>query len=513
VLAATLARLCESRDVSDIFMLTDDADRARALLDAASLPRSIDISAVPPGHPALQRLRHTRALRAFQPASWRGGVSSLTVFDELLPLDLLSNLLESRSIDAALLVGSDWPLLDAALCDDIIRRHRENPARHALTFSQAAPGLAGCVMSRDMARQAAKHAGAPLTVGAMLAYSPARPVHDVIASSACVNVPTRVRDACTRLIADSPAGVERIRLALSCLTSGATLCEQVIDAIDTSSDPRATAPSHLLLECIDPHGKCMPAEQLISIIIAAAACWPEIAITLGLGSAGPRGVGPGGDPLLHPGIIDIARVAAAHALPLHLRTPLTGPASESDLPGYRARLRELLETGALHVCSVDLHAESQAATIDVTGRDTWRLAREHLSMIVDHRAHTSSPLAVVPRLTRRDAVLAEVEAFSTRWMLSLGTAVIDPRVPGPEDRHERAQPLPLPAHAVRARAMSELIILTDATCPIDGLAAGRHWSLPRGAAAAPLTVNAGKLPEIWARLLATRRAALEAPAA
>ncbi|MCX5688873.1 MAG: hypothetical protein NTV94_03630, partial [Planctomycetota bacterium] len=137
---------------------------------------------------------------------------------------------------------------------------------------------------------------------------------------------------------------------------------------------------------------------------------------------------------------------AAHACgvgTIHVRTHLRG--GELDAAA-------LLESRA-QVISVDLVADDAQTYESLTGIDCYESIRSGVELLVnstrrDEAAGGGMPSRwIVPRITRRDAVLEQVERFYDRWLLFAGACVIDSppeSVAGP-----RIEALPLPRLARR----------------------------------------------------------------
>ncbi len=137
---------------------------------------------------------------------------------------------------------------------------------------------------------------------------------------------------------------------------------------------------------------------------------------------------------MHPDALDVVRMAdEAGVACVHLRT---------DLLHEKVDPTALVESG-VGVLSVDLLADDGATYEALTGVDRFRSVMERMGAIADAR-----PVAcglrtpwVLPRMTRCDAALGEIERFYDRWTMTLGGAVIDPLPAWAEDR---VRPLPVP---------------------------------------------------------------------
>ncbi|MCC6320955.1 MAG: DUF115 domain-containing protein [Phycisphaerales bacterium] len=433
-----------ARGIARIIVLTDNPDCVRRWIRAVpdglkiEFVRSATGAGGDPG-PFGSRRTAVRAARILSGECWRGGVANLSIFDEVFePVSLAQCMREAAPpIDAALLVGPDWCAVDPALCDSVVARFRADPARNRFAFTQAAPGLCGCIAARSLVESLAAAAqsetsGAFASIGGILGYIPASPQMDPANMPECITVDPARRDLGVRLVADSNAGRERIRRYTAAVRGEP-------DGADHA--PRAAC--HLVLELVRGWNR-LAAET-------ARAHLEELADACDQGVVTFRGgdILAGDDPLSH----HDARVLAQHArqlgLGVHIRTPLTSQADATWL----------VDDPAADIVSIDLLAHSQDAYHALTGRgpDFVRI-RDRLESLLARRARPLDPSEppsggdpisaawrtpwIVPRITRCDAVYAEIEPFHREWLLRCGWAVIDPL---PEPRSgERIAPLPVP---------------------------------------------------------------------
>lgn len=446
-LARTVARLARCQRLGRCVVVTPDTARAEALLAGAPDRPELEFIEAPTG--ALSRPAVSIA-RAFSRTSWRGGIAGLAVFDECLAPEALARAMESAGLDAALIVGGDWPLVDPALCDSVIDRFGESADPSAIAFAQTPPGLAGCVVGRSLAQQMVDHRDHPAaTVGGLLGYHPSRPAADPIGLGACVRVDPAVRDAAGRFIADDPEGLrtldalgDRVREA-----SAAEIVAAWRDAIARDPAPAwhwtielaAGRPPHGVTPGFAPRGDAphtlMPRDTAESILRAIAQRRPDAAITF----AGA------GDPLTHPDLPDLLGLAREVGLAaVHVRTPLAAD----------DRAIDALAHAAPGVISVDLYANTADTYRAITGVDGFRRALEaidHLRGESDEGPTIRTPW-IVPRITRCAATRDEIEVFYDKWLLVTGAACIDPLPAGVTDGRFAALTTPAPARAAAARA-------------------------------------------------------------
>jgi hypothetical protein len=105
------------------------------------------------------------------------------------------------------------------------------------------------------------------------------------------------------------------------------------------------------------------------------------------------------------------------------------------------------------VISIDLVADEARTYESLTGRSDYDLIRGGVEVLVNEARRDESAGAgmpsrwIVPRITRCDAVLDEIERFHDRWLLFAGACVID--APPQSMSGPRIEALPLPRLARR----------------------------------------------------------------
>ena len=506
-LQLTLARLSRCEGLDRIVLLTDQPGRVRTIVGEERLLRGswdnapkIQIEPTE-GHPLGERRRGVAAARAFAGHCWRGGLCGMTVWDEAFCPSVTLGVMERLGIDAAVVVGADWAMVDPDLTDAVIGRYREDPAHRRLTFTQAAPGLSPCVIDRSLVAELATAesvAGGFASVGGLLGYIPRSPILDPVAKPGCVRVGPEVRDVGVRAIADSLWRCEVLgrvygehdALSVRAAEAGAALRR-------AGGALAARGPGHMVLELCPGRRTGGAIAQLIAggrreldrvslglshavrLIEELAAVRPDATLTLG----------GAGDPMMHPRWREVVGAARSAGLAgVHVRT---------DLQCEREEALGLLESGA-DIVSVDLLAETEESYRTLAGAAGFARARENLAAMLEARSAApggAMPCVwIVPRMTRCDRVYAEVEAFYDRWLTVAQACVIDPLPRSAEG--ERIEPLAEPRLTRWRRAMTELTVLSD----------GRALAKPgrRSGKGAGNALDEG-LAEVWGRILRGRR--------
>ncbi len=455
---ATIARLLSARRLREVVCLTDDPERLeQALGDLFSRVSvaPLDLSRM------RSRINAAGAARKFNPAAWRGGIASLTCYDEVLEPVSCAAEMNRRDIDAAVIVGADWCLTDPALVDDMIERHSECPEAMRLVFSQAPPGLGSILIDRhamDALADNSESAGPFATVGALLGYVPFAPQDDPITRPMCIPVSPAVRDLMTRCIPDTHESRNLVARVLETLDLNAGM-----DAIAATIEKTGTAPE---------------SPGLVEIEVQQGDL--EIAMSLA------RELEPGSTLTLRGRRVEDCSqlsevVAAAHEnqVAVHVRTDLLGE-----------HWQDLTRSG-VDVVSVDVHAINAELYQHLTGRDEYEKVKSRIEQLLASRNEQVGvgglPMPwIVPRITRCDEAYEHIEPFYDGWLRACGCAVIDP--PAERGPGERIGPLTLPTRASMLRDRHELCLRAD------GCVAEHR----------DLCAHGQTLHQLWARVLEAR---------
>ena len=475
-LELTLRRALAVRAARGVRLLTPNESRTRELVEQAGLRDRVTIEAVDAAR-WRARARAIGLARASASDAWRGGIGQTTVFDEQLCPEILGEVMERRGIDAAVLIGCDWALADPALLDAAINRHREQPERHQITFAQAAPGLGGCVLGRDAikALRELRSIGSPLgTVGGLLGYVPVRTQADPIGTALCVSVDPAARDLGVRAIADTALGREIVASAMDRLgeratDSSATQSARAIAAGHTRGMPRT-----LILDLGSARigggvlgawkrGRAGPISRPKLKLARAHSLLRAHA--LARGDSVLRLDGPG-DPLVHEDALDFVRLGEELGVAcVHLRTDFLGPDVSPE---------SIIDSG-VGVVSVDLLTTDAPTYAALTSMDAHGLVMDRIGSLADARVLDASGLRlpwILPRMTKCDAVLEQMESFYDAWIMMMGSATIDP-LPGWSS--DRIRPLPVPTGRAAQiegdtlRVRSDGAVCDNAWCPLVGV--------------------------------------------
>lgn len=473
-LQLTLARLAQSKHVDEAVLLTPEPERVREMVGTRVGGSRLQIRIEAIERESFEGRRASVAsARLFSPTCWRGGIAGLTVYDELLLPRAMARAMGDA--DAAILLGPDWCAIDPGLCDAVIERHAEHPSGTRVTFTQAAPGLAPCLVARSLMDEFAVSQDSAqwlATIGASLGYVPVGPQSDPIAKVCCVPVEPSWRDLGGRAIMDLPVSRRVMSPVLAALGERCVSAPtgEIVSMLAERHLVAPAAPQHLTLELCtgrlasgmrgvwmrgrDDVAERAPiaVERAIEIIENGVRANAGLAVTL----AGA------GDPLRHGAWEEVVRGArAVGCRAVHLRTDLM---CTDDVAS------SLLSSGA-GVVSVDLMGTTRETYRAVMGVDGFEVVRGSLVRLLERRGAMARPGGlpacwIVPRMTRCDATLGEVEAFYDHWLTVAGACVIDalPR----SIATERISALPAPPGVKRRMAAEAMAVLCDGRVPLDG---------------------------------------------
>jgi hypothetical protein len=446
-LQMTVSRVARAKRAARITVLTNDEAMVRTLL--GDLPKRLGgkLQITPaPAETLRVRAPGVRPSRLWSPACWRGGIGNLSVFDEVFPAPALWRLLTREGApQGVVVIGADWCLVDPVLLDAMIERYDTPGETHRLIFTHAAPGLASCLLDKalveDFATKSAE-AGPLASLGTVLGYLPIAPQADPITRPACITPDHVARDLGARLIADRPDRAAAI--ASICRSLGERWIEAdaaaIARAARTALVETPPTPEFVQVELARSSRPRDPVQTLDLAALKKALLTSELrnlAVSFEL------------EALRHPRAAEaIAMAREAGAPAIHVRTELHTDAA-----------CEMLLAAKPDVISIDLHADTPVTYRLVRGLDEHAAVVSRIERLLDARTSLPNGLVaqwIIPRLTRRDAVYAEVEPFYDRWLMRAGAAIID-ALPSPVVG-ERIEPLPLPANAAERLRRSTLRI-------------------------------------------------------
>lgn len=396
----TLKVLARCARVSEVILIATDVEAARGV--AARAPSGLLVSIRPATEGLADRRRAIGAARAFCPSSFRGGLASLTVHDEVFDPAATLAIFDELDAIGVLVLAADWALLDAGLTDSVAERLLTDPDARHVAFAQAPAGLAACALARPAVAEIAGNldAGPMASIGGLLAYTPHVPRPDPIAREICVTVDPALRDLGRRVIPDSDDRRAVLMPALQEAAEGTCVTGRLGELYDVSPQ----RPTHLRAMLGEE-----PDDDLRQRVLAFAHGAGDAAITLDCERCG-----------FTPFAEDLARALhEAGAASVHVRTPLGWGQDEIDR----------LLASAVDIISIGVSDPNFPPPLEAFPEATGRGLK--------------SPW-IVPRLRRNEAMLPTLLAKYDAALMDFGAAMIEPDAP--EDAG-RLVPLPFPRAA------------------------------------------------------------------
>lgn len=477
VMQATLQRLGACRKIESIILIAPHDCDVDSIIDRDRIRLPVHVERCD-GSPFGPEREAIAAARLWADTSWRGGIAGMSIYDEALSPQAMHPIMQTRSLTAALFAAPDWPLIDIGEgtgCDGLVGRYLEHPDQHNIVFTQAPPGLSGCLVSTSLMEELAQRTRLS-TIGGLLTYQPHAPQADPIARDANVQIPGEVRRSLIRATFDSPRQHRLLRRALDGQEAGTLSTVSIVSAIEkTGSIPSDELPPHIIIELTTQRpGNGLAARHRCGDVEREPLSLPMAErIFEQLGAAGGCVItfAGAGDPLLHDEFDTHIRLARqAGVLAVHVRTALLAD---------QAILDRLLAC-EVDVISVDLHADRAATYNNMLGLDRFKDVLLNMQHILDHRRHLSGPPGtagfalpwLVPRLARCAETYEDIESFYDRWQHMLGTAVIEspPPLARGDDRSDGGLFEAItPARVLHHEALRRMTIFSDGSVPISEL--------------------------------------------
>ncbi|MCA9300086.1 MAG: hypothetical protein KDA28_13530, partial [Phycisphaerales bacterium] len=429
------------------------------------------------------------AARRWASATWRGGLGGATIYDEAFLPEVCVEACKRFHLDACIPVNADWALVDPKIVQDVIDRYLADPEGSRVAFAQAPAGLGVCLLDQRIVHDLAsrkQEIGWLATIGAMLGYVPIAPQADPITRENCVRADAVLRNVRTRFVADTTSSMQHLRQALSPLE------HEVLDADATTIaalvGDQPPLPQDVCLEICTGRmtSGLMGALRLRGSDSVERSPMSDSLAHRILSQAGRLGLPVTfhgvGDPCMHSGLADFILMARDLGVPgVHVRTDLLAPIEDLD---------EILDAKP-DVISVDIGGARPETVRTMLGVDHL----DRVTTAIDHLIE-QDVCWVVPRLTRCDETMPDIEGFYDHWMMRTGACVIDALpIALPEARIAR---LPIPGGAPR----DSLVVLADGICP-------RHERDVRGDH--PIgDLSCETIEQVWRRVARDERVAVSA---
>lgn len=391
----------------------DEAAAAAALSQTGLLSR-VELWAGDPG--ARPRRGLLRSARRWNLDAWRGSLLGTTWFDEFVEPLAVAHALDHTGADAALCVDGHQPVLDPMIASGMIAHAREHQAHARLVFTQAPPGLAGVVLSREVVRDLLT---TDRPVGLTLSYRPETPATDPITRKPCFRIDPAVAQTAARLTGDTRQSRELLSAALRELPapSAESLCAWLAEHGPAHAAP---LPREVELELTTdtplPRSRLRPPIRE-SRSMASLEAIERLAGELGQVDDRLVVLAGHGDPLRSPHFGAVCRILRSSGV--------CGLGVETTLVELSDAQIEEMVAAQVDVVEVRLDANSPATYQTLHGVAGFEQALRNIDRLMQARRAAASPQPlIIPSITRCAANLDEIDAFYDRWIRATGGALI-----------------------------------------------------------------------------------------
>jgi hypothetical protein len=196
LLRQTLERVCRSQksDRKIVFCRPEQADTVGSILNGLNVEvLPVDFQQ-PKWWPGLQ------ASRRWAAECWRGGLLGVCAFDEVTLPFILADLAKKLDVPAILSVDPHSAWIDPDILDRQIEQYETYSSEYLFSFTQAPPGLAGIITSRQLLE---KLPGTNKIAGTLIGYQPSCPQIDLIARPCNLSLDPAIIQTGIRFICDT----------------------------------------------------------------------------------------------------------------------------------------------------------------------------------------------------------------------------------------------------------------------------------------------------------------------
>lgn len=356
-----------------------------------------------------------RVARRWSRHCWRGGIGGMSIYDEVIHARVMKEALDAAGCAAGLIIGADWILVDPSVetgCGAVVKRFREMPDSQRLAFSQAPPGLSGCVVSTALLGEMSLGLRRG-TLGAILSYMPHLPQLDPITKEMCVKLPAALRGSLGRFTFDTRGQRLHIRRMMELGAWNRWTCPDTIAAAQRLATNQTADPEFVEFELATRADGplCCASDRVIDEILDHPALRAGGTLTLGVR----------GDALDHPMWTEVvARARRGGVEAIHVRTQLTCVRQE--------QVDALLASGA-DVISVHLDADCEETSRKVWPNRDWHGVIRNMERLLRAREvrvgvqQLGLPW-IVPTLHKQADNVDDLMSFYDRWLFHAGAVAI-----------------------------------------------------------------------------------------
>ena len=346
--------------------------------------------------------------------SWRGGLAEMTQFDELkLTREMIQFGIENKH-NVIMVCPASSPVIDPELIDTVTDHYYEHKDEVRFVFTQAAPGICGCVFRLDIVHEVEL---ANLTIGNLIAYDPDSPHSDQIVHECTYKVPKSVYYCFSRFIADNDKSwklLERIISENDIDSLTAQMASQLAEDIEI--DLRSQFPQELEIEINSvpsiryggyPHNESDRSSWLRKSNQMSLEQFCQIIDKCSQNDAMHLTIGGWSEPLAHPDIIEMVSYAKqAGIFAVNIETDGTKLSND---------LSKKLITAEVDIVTVWTDGWHPQTAVSAKGNSNYDLELVHANIEYFIEQAKEQPSTIVPAMTKTAATMADMEPFYNQW--------------------------------------------------------------------------------------------------
>ncbi len=393
---------------------------AQQLQDVSELVNGLQATVCPLTEPVSLSKRLKRRKWSLQ--SWRGGINEATLFDEFPLTREMIEFGRRQQFYTVLLTPAEAALASPELIDQIIDHNNKHDDEMRFTFSQAPPGLCGCLFRMDLAHELEL---AKTYIGDILAYNPDNAHADYIVQECAYKVGPELYSSQTRFIADNQRSYDLLYRFLRANNGNLIDTAKAVEAIEKMRMETAKLPPELEIEISTepslryegyPHrgfnnDNSQSARQHMSLemfakIVNDCRAYDDICIT----------IGGFGEPLSHPDLPKMIKIAKAGGI-FGINVETDGALLDDELTGILLDL-------PIDVVSVYLDADNAEFYRKIKGCDYFDRITDQMERFVEMSNEKEDGPILLPHMTKTRQTLDQMEGFYDRWKRTCQAAVL-----------------------------------------------------------------------------------------
>ena len=408
VLTRTVNQLSKTKEFDAIVVFCVQADKSKVESLVAGCDQRVEVVGVDN-----QVKSKYIKLRKWALECWRGGIGEFTQFDEDTVSAEMVNYGIAHKHNVVMVCSAASAVIDPELLDSVCSHYFENQDKMRFTFSQAPPGLCGCMYRLDLLRDIVQSG---LSIGNVLTYDPDAPHSDYIVHECTYKVAENIYSCFSRFIADNLRSMILLNEILEADDEPPSAVKLVAYANQKTENSVYEFPREIEIEISGtpsvryveyPHTvddrsswKCQRSNMDIenfNNFLKKCSKYDDICITFG----------GFGEPLAHPDIVEFVKAAKSSGI--------FGVNIETDGLLLTEEIGKQLVDAGVDIVTINIDAWSESTWVRTKGSqvESFSQVLSNIESMVDSVRATNS--VVVCSMVKTLDTLADMEPFYDQW--------------------------------------------------------------------------------------------------